>query len=210
MAAVNKEINLTSQKNQTKRQTQMEIDKALADDPNVYCYDELYDDMKNAEKEQYKQKLNHSKDSVEKKSRYIGGLMKAAEKRQKEHERRSEKKVQKEREAEGDEFEDKEKFVTSAYKKKMAEMQALEEEEKRKEALEDALDVTKQSDMSGFYRNLYKQTLGSEPDAKLATEDKNQVEIKVKQEKEADSPKKDTKRQYRRRNSEEDSPPKTK
>jgi hypothetical protein len=58
----------------------------------------------------------------------------------------------------------------------------------------DALDVTKQSDMSGFYRNLYKQTLGSEPDAKSATEDKNQVEIKVKQEKEADSPKKDTKR----------------
>lgn len=45
----------------------MEIDKALADDPNVYCYDELYDDMKNAEKEQYKQKLNHSKDSVVKK-----------------------------------------------------------------------------------------------------------------------------------------------
>lgn len=40
------------------------------------------------------------------------------------------------REAEGDEFEDKEKFVTSAYKKKMAELQALEEEEKRKEALE--------------------------------------------------------------------------
>ena len=38
----------------------MEIDKALADDPNVYCYDELYDDMKNTEKEQYEQKLNQS------------------------------------------------------------------------------------------------------------------------------------------------------
>ena len=45
----------------------MEIDKALADDPTVYCYDELYDDMKDKEKEQYEQKLNHSKNNVEKK-----------------------------------------------------------------------------------------------------------------------------------------------
>jgi len=41
-----------------------------------------------------------------------------------------------EREAEGDEFNDKEKFVTSAYKKKMAEMAKLEEEEQRREKLE--------------------------------------------------------------------------
>lgn len=45
----------------------MEIDKALADDPTVYCYDELYDDMKDKEKEQYEQKLSHSKNTVEKK-----------------------------------------------------------------------------------------------------------------------------------------------
>ena len=44
--------------------------------------------------------------------------------------------ITQEREAEGDEFADKEKFVTSAYKKKMAEMEALEAEEKRKEAIE--------------------------------------------------------------------------
>ena len=45
----------------------MEIHKALADDPTVYCYDELYDDMKDKEKEQYEQKLSHSKNTVEKK-----------------------------------------------------------------------------------------------------------------------------------------------
>ena len=65
-------------------------------------------------------------------------------------------KVQKEREEEGDEFADKEKFVTSAYRKKMEEMQKLDEEEKKKEAMEQMLDVTKQKDMSGFYRHLFR------------------------------------------------------
>ena len=44
--------------------------------------------------------------------------------------------VQKEREAEGAKFADKESFVTSAYKKKMLEMQAEEEREKQKAAME--------------------------------------------------------------------------
>ena len=65
-------------------------------------------------------------------------------------------KVQKEREEEGDEFADKEKFVTSAYRKKMEEMAKLDEEEKKKEAMEQMLDVTKQKDMSGFYRHLFR------------------------------------------------------
>ena len=39
--------------------------------------------------------------------------------------------MQKEREAEGDEFADKESFVTSSYRKKMEEMQKQEEEEKK-------------------------------------------------------------------------------
>jgi len=39
--------------------------------------------------------------------------------------------VQKEREAEGDEFADKEKFVTTAYRKKMEEQALAEEEEAR-------------------------------------------------------------------------------
>ena len=40
--------------------------------------------------------------------------------------------VQKEREAEGEEFADKESFVTSAYRKKMEEMAKEEEEEERR------------------------------------------------------------------------------
>ncbi len=67
--------------------------------------------------------------------------------------------MQKEREAEGDEFADKEKFVTSAYRKKMEEQALAEEEEARQARLEAVLDVTKQNDLSGFYRHIYRQVL---------------------------------------------------
>jgi coiled-coil domain-containing protein 55 len=41
--------------------------------------------------------------------------------------------MQREREAEGDEFIDKEEFVTQAYRDQMAEVRRAEEEEKRRE-----------------------------------------------------------------------------
>ena len=68
--------------------------------------------------------------------KYIGNLLKAAEQRKKEYDRRMEKKIQKERENEKDTFQDKEQFVTSAYKKKMLEMQEAEELERRQAAIE--------------------------------------------------------------------------
>ena len=47
-----------------------------------------------------------------------------------------ERKVQKERETEGDMFNDKESFVTPAYRAKLAELKKLEEEERLKELRE--------------------------------------------------------------------------
>lgn len=58
--------------------------------------------------------------------------------------------MQKERELEGSEFEDKEVFVTSAYKKKLEEMRLEEEQEKREEYLESIGDVTKQKDLGSY------------------------------------------------------------
>lgn len=43
--------------------------------------------------------------------------------------------IQREREAEGDEFIDKDKFVTQAYKDQMAEVRRAEAEEKKREGL---------------------------------------------------------------------------
>jgi coiled-coil domain-containing protein 55 len=43
--------------------------------------------------------------------------------------------VQREREAEGDEFRDKESFVTQAYKDQMAEVRRAEEDERKREGV---------------------------------------------------------------------------
>jgi hypothetical protein len=51
------------------------------------------------------------------------------------HLRAEEKMIQREREAEGDEFRDKEAFVTQAYKDQMAEVRQAEEEERRREGV---------------------------------------------------------------------------
>merc|ERR1711892_107073 len=85
-------------------------------------------------------------------------LLETAKKRQQLHERRTERKVQKEREQEGDEFADKESFVTEAYKQKMVEIKQQEEAEKLQDLKESVMDVTKQRDMSGFYKHLLNRT----------------------------------------------------
>jgi coiled-coil domain-containing protein 55 len=51
------------------------------------------------------------------------------------HLRAEEKMIQREREAEGDEFRDKEAFVTQAYKDQMAEVRRAEEEERAREGV---------------------------------------------------------------------------
>jgi len=68
--------------------------------------------------------------------KYIGNLLKAAEQRKQNMERRIEKSVQKEREAEKGLFDDKEAFVTDAYRRKMEQIRQEEERECRQEELE--------------------------------------------------------------------------
>lgn len=60
----------------------------------------------------------------------------------------------KEREKEDHLYGDKDKFVTAAYKAKLAEDAKWLAEEKAREAEEAAADVTKRRDLSGFYANL--------------------------------------------------------
>lgn len=145
-------------KKQAMKQTKLEIQKALAEDSTVYEYDSIYDEMQK-KKEENNPKLLLGKD---RKPKYIHNLLKAVEIRKKEQEKRMEKKIQREREMEKGEFDDKEAFVTSAYKKKLQERAEEEEREKRAAALEARLDVTKQKDLSGFYRHLLNQAVGEE------------------------------------------------
>ena len=62
--------------------------------------------------------------------------MKAAELRKRDMERRIEKTVQKEREAEKGLYDDKEAFVTDAYRRKMEQIRQQEELERKQEELE--------------------------------------------------------------------------
>ncbi|NXY73692.1 NSRP1 protein, partial [Glareola pratincola] len=146
-------------KKQAMKQTKLEIQKALEEDATVYEYDSIYDEMQQKKKESNARVLSGKDD---KKPRYIQNILKAAEIRKKEQEKRMERKIQKEREMEGGEFAHKEAFVTSAYKKKLQERAEEEERERREAAIEAYLDVTKQKDLSGFYRHLLNQRVGEE------------------------------------------------
>ncbi|CRK98058.1 CLUMA_CG011427, isoform A [Clunio marinus] len=141
--------------------------EALAEDPNIFQYDEVYDEMEQKRKEEKLAK----KTSDAKTPKYIAKLLETADKRKKEHERRIERQVQKEREAEGNMYKDKESFVTSSYRKKLEEMKEAEKAEEREAYLENIGDVTKQQDLSGFYRHIYEQ--------KMAPEDANKSKSKI-------------------------------
>ncbi|KAK2590221.1 hypothetical protein QQS21_012097 [Conoideocrella luteorostrata] len=113
-------------------------------DSSVYEYDSVYDSL-NPKKEETKQ-------DVERKPKYMRNLLRAAEVRKRDALIAEEKKIAREREAEGDEFADKDKFVTEAYKKQQEENRRLEEEEKRREKEE--AKRNEGGGMSAFYRKL--------------------------------------------------------
>uniref|UniRef100_A0AAX7V3P6 Nuclear speckle splicing regulatory protein 1 n=1 Tax=Astatotilapia calliptera TaxID=8154 RepID=A0AAX7V3P6_ASTCA len=151
--SVGESLQRESIKKKMMKQTRLEMQKALEQDSTVYDYDAVYDDIQ-------KQRLETSKKilgGTDKKPKYIHQLMKAVEDRKKEQERREERKIQKEREAEGEKFADKEAYVTSAYRQKLQEQKEEEEREKRELLL-----MSKQKDLSGFYRHLLNQTVGEE------------------------------------------------
>lgn len=81
-------------------------------------------------------------------------LLAAAEIRKRDQLRAKEKMLAKEREAEGDDFADKEKFVTGAYKAQQEEARRMEEEEVRREREEMERGKRGGGGMVGLYRGL--------------------------------------------------------
>ncbi|KAH8395990.1 hypothetical protein KR222_000932, partial [Zaprionus bogoriensis] len=173
-------------------------EKALAEDETIFQYDELYDDMASKREE-----AKETKKQEPRKAKYIGRLMEHAERRKLENELRIDRQVQKDREAEGEKFKDKEIYVTAAYRKKVESLLLLQAQDQRDEYLEAIGDVTKQKDLDGFYRHLYEQKLGTQqpvlkPKTAPSTDDvaykpiKSELPLAAKQ------------RSYRRRRSSED------
>lgn len=101
------------------------------DNEEIYDYDGVYEAMKTAERAMSARK---QQDKIERKPKYMQNLFEMAEIRKRDRLRAEDFKFQKEREAEGADFEDKEKFVTSAYRAQQEELRKVAEEEAQNEA----------------------------------------------------------------------------
>ncbi|OAP54723.1 hypothetical protein AYL99_11171 [Fonsecaea erecta] len=113
------------------RSAKLHDEEASKIDASVYDYDAAYETF-HAEKEKTSNEAGAPSGP-----KYMGSLLQSAEVRKRDQLRAREKLLQREREAEGDEFADKEKFVTGAYKKQQEEIKRMEEEEKKREEAEE-------------------------------------------------------------------------
>lgn len=119
-------------------------------DPSVYDYDSVYDSLHvKPSSNSFCALADH-----EQKPKYMGDLLAAAEVRRCDQLRAKEKMLAKERELEGDEFADKEKFVTGAYKRQQEEMRRLEAEEVAKEKEVEERRRRDGGGLKGLYKNI--------------------------------------------------------
>ncbi|KAF2765111.1 hypothetical protein EJ03DRAFT_255155, partial [Teratosphaeria nubilosa] len=124
-------------------------------DAAIFDYDSFHDakaSVTEAKKAQQRQ------EAIERKPKYINNLLDAAARRKQDQMIAREKLLQKERENEGDEFADKEKFVTGAYKQQQEEARRLEAEEKKKAEEEEERRRKGGGGMQGFYKTMIEQT----------------------------------------------------
>ncbi|KDQ60785.1 hypothetical protein JAAARDRAFT_76976 [Jaapia argillacea MUCL 33604] len=145
---------LVAQNVGTSKATRKRLEAEQQVDSSVFEYDEIWDKMQEAKA---RQKAAKDVEAKERKPKYIEGLLTSAATRRLDHIRAEEKMIQREREAEGDEFKDKEEFVTQAYKDQMAEVRRAEEEEKKREALEKKKNPGG-TGMTHFYRQLLEES----------------------------------------------------
>jgi coiled-coil domain-containing protein 55 len=142
---------------------QRDIEQALEEDPNIYEYDEVYEQVSSTvqqeQKREEKKRLERETNTA-RQPKYVTGLLEKSKEREKEYERVKERQIQRERELEGDLYADKEVFVTAAYKAKLAERQADLAREKLEDQREAMLNVYKQDNMDAFYRFQFKLRTG--------------------------------------------------
>ncbi|KAK5089681.1 hypothetical protein LTR70_001529 [Exophiala xenobiotica] len=133
------------------RSAKLQDTEASKLDASVYDYDAVYDTFAADKK-----KKEASKNGSTEVPKYMSNLMASAEVRKRDQLRAKERALQKERETEGDEFADKEKFVTGAYKQQQEEQRKLDEEEKKREEEEEER-RKKGGGMTAFHKDLLKK-----------------------------------------------------
>lgn len=106
------------------------IAQAQQVDSSVYEYDEVFDAMKAGQR---KAEAARQEDAKARKPRYIEGLLATAEQRKMDRVRAEDVMTARERQKEGDEFADKDAFVTPAYLAQQEALRKAEEDEKARE-----------------------------------------------------------------------------
>ena len=139
-------------------------------DPSIYDYDAIYDSL------HAKPAFSTVTADIEKKPKYMGDLLAAAEVRKRDQLRAKEKMLAKERELEGDEFADKEKFVTGAYKRQQEEMKRLEEEEAIKEREAEERKRREGGGMKALYKNILERDEEKHKEVMKAVEERRGTE----------------------------------
>ncbi|TLD09473.1 hypothetical protein E2P81_ATG10154 [Venturia nashicola] len=135
--------------------SEREVKAAEEIDANIFDYDSFHDaksTVLEAKKEATRQ------DAIDRKPKYINNLLDAAARRKQDQQIAREKQLQRERENEGDEFADKEKFVTGAYKQQQEETRRLEEEERKRAEEDEKRKKQMGGGMQSFYRNMMDQS----------------------------------------------------
>ena len=133
-------------------------EKALKEDPNVFAYDDALTDIEKGREATLREKDG---EKIERKSRYIAQLKEAADFRKREQDVTYERRLMKEREKEDELYGDKEKFITSAYRKKLEEDEKWKKEELEREQREKEREVHGKSDMTSFCANLMNRNVAT-------------------------------------------------
>ncbi|KAA1073945.1 hypothetical protein PGTUg99_025911 [Puccinia graminis f. sp. tritici] len=131
------------------RQQKLAQEEATKLDSTIFEYDQVYDLMKLADS---KAKLEKEQKGAERKPQYISGLIETAKQRKIDRVRAEDKMVQRERELEGEEFANKDEFVTPAYLQQQKELREAEEAEKLK-----AEQTPNKQVMTTFYQNILEE-----------------------------------------------------
>lgn len=135
--------------------TKVQIESAEQQDAAIFDYDSFHDAKSTIDDAR---KAAARQDAIDRKPKYINKLLDAAARRKQDQQVAKEKMLQRERETEGDEFADKDKFVTGAYKKQQEENRRLQEEEQKNADADEERRRRLGGGMQGFYRTMMDQT----------------------------------------------------
>eukprot|EP00889_Picochlorum_renovo_P005820 jgi/Picre1/32850/NNA_008179.t1 len=141
--------------------------EALQQDANIFDYDSHFDSIQQA------RSAPKIDEKVSRQPKYIANLLETAEHRKREQDVLYEKRLEKERKAEEHIYGTTEKFVTSAYRKKLEEEQKWKLEQEKKQREEEQEAVEKKGHMGDFYRNLFKSNVDFIGSSRYAEETKS-------------------------------------